>query len=213
MTDSTHCPLCNATGASLFFKDARRDYLRCPRCALVYVPPTFYLSAAAERAEYDKHENQVDDPGYRKFLSRLFIPLNGSVDPASSGLDYGSGPGPALAQMLREAGHTMAIFDPFYAPDKTVLDDSYDFITATEVVEHMHRPGVELSRLWAMLEADGILGVMTKLVLDSSRFSTWHYKNDPTHVCFFSRETWQWWAQENAAQLKFLQADVVLLTK
>jgi hypothetical protein len=187
--------------------------MRCPRCALVYVPPRFYLSATAEQAEYDKHENHVDDPGYRKFLSRLFVPLNGFLAPASSGLDYGCGPGPALAQMLREAGHTMAIYDPFYAPDKAVLDNSYDFITATEVVEHMHRPGVDLSRLWGMLEPNGILGVMTKLVLDSSAFSTWHYKNDPTHVCFFSAETWHWWAREYAAQLKFLEADVVLLTK
>jgi hypothetical protein len=213
MTDSTQCPLCNTTEGSLFFTDKRRDYLRCRHCALVYVPPRFYLGAAAERAEYDKHENHIEDPGYRRFLSRLFIPLNDALQPASRGLDFGCGPGPALAEMLREAGHQMAIYDPFYASDKTALTEKYAFITATEVVEHMHFPGKDLSLIWDMLGLNGVLGVMTKLVSNPSAFATWHYKNDPTHVCFFSRETWQWWAREKGAQVAFLGADVILLTK
>jgi hypothetical protein len=213
MTDNTHCPLCNATGSRDFFADARRTYLRCSACALVYVPPEFYLSAADERAEYDKHENNVTDQGYRKFLSRLFIPLNESLSEASQGLDFGCGPGPALAAMFRESGHTMALYDPFYAPDSSVLNGSYDFISATEVVEHLHLPGDELSRLWRLLAAGGTLGVMTKLVLDRQAFSRWHYKNDPTHVCFFSRQTWQWWAKKYGARLSFAAADVILLGK
>jgi hypothetical protein len=213
MTDSTHCPLCNATASQPFFADARRAYLRCRVCALVFVPSEFHLSAAQERAEYDKHENEVEDPGYRKFLSRLFIPLNQTLNEASQGLDFGCGPGPALAAMFREAGHTVALYDPFYAPDSSVLNASYDFISATEVVEHLSLPGQELSRLWQILEAGGTLGVMTKLVIDQEAFSRWHYKSDPTHVCFFSRETWRWWAQKNRARLTFAAADVVLLQK
>ena len=213
MTDSTQCPLCNTTGGSFFFADKRRDYLRCTHCALVYVPPRFYLNTAAERAEYDKHENHIEDPGYRRFLSRLFIPLNDALQPASRGLDFGCGPGPALAEMLREAGHQMALYDPFYACDKAVLAEKYAFVTATEVVEHMHLPGKDLSLIWDMLAVNGVLGVMTKLVSNLLAFSTWHYKNDPTHVCFFSRETWQWWAREKGAQVTFFGADVILLTK
>ncbi|MBE9539336.1 MAG: class I SAM-dependent methyltransferase [Proteobacteria bacterium] len=213
MTDSTQCPLCNATGGSPFFTDKRREYLRCTYCALVFVPSSFHLSVVKERAEYDKHENAVEDPGYRRFLSRLLVPLNEAIAPASSGLDFGCGPGPALAQMLREGGHSMAIYDPFYAPDTAVLQHSYDFVTATEVVEHMHKPGDDLSRLWSMLRPGGTLAVMTKLVLGAAAFTTWHYKNDPTHVCFFSRETWQWWADQNTAEMKFEGADVILLRK
>jgi len=213
MMDSAQCPLCSATGALLFFTDKRRDYLRCPHCALVYVPPVFYLSAAAERAEYDKHENNVEDPGYRQFLSRLFVPLTECISPGSCGLDFGCGPGPALAQMLREAGYQVAIYDPFYAPDTSVLEHSYDFITATEVVEHMHKPGEDLSRLWGMLDSAGVLAVMTKMVLGRDAFSSWHYKNDSTHVCFFSRETWLWWGAQNDAKVSFRGADVILLQK
>jgi hypothetical protein len=213
MTDSTHCPLCNATASQPFFADARRTYLRCIVCALVFVPPEYHLSAADERAEYDKHENDVEDQGYRKFLSRLFTPLNEMLAEASQGLDFGCGPGPALAAMFREAGHTVALYDTFYAPDSSVLNGSYDFISATEVVEHLYLPGHELSRLWCILCAGGTLGVMTKLVLDQEAFSRWHYKNDPTHVCFFSRETWQWWAGRSGASIRFIGSDVMLLTK
>jgi hypothetical protein len=105
------------------------------------------------------------------------------------------------------------LYDPYYVPDSSVLKHSYDFISATEVVEHLYFPGDELSRLWSILAFGGTMGIMTKLVLDRQAFSRWHYKNDPTHVCFFSRQTWQWWAQEHHARLSFAAADVVLLGK
>lgn len=187
--------------------------MRCCECALIYVPSIFHLDATAERAEYDLHENHIDDPGYRKFLSRLVVPLQESIPPAARGLDYGCGPGPALVQMLLENGHRMARYDPFYALDSRVLEENYDFITATEVVEHMYHPGDELLRLWEMLVPGGVLGVMTKLALDRAAFSNWHYKNDPTHVCFFSRETWYWWGNKHNARVSIRGADVILLRK
>jgi hypothetical protein len=113
--------------------------------------------------------------------------------------------------MLREAGYTVALYDSFYRPDAGALEDSYDFICATEVVEHLHRPGTELARLWALLKPGGWLGLMTKLVRDRPAFAGWHYKNDPTHVCFFSEQTWQWWAQRQGTPLHIVGADVILL--
>jgi hypothetical protein len=53
--------------------------------------------------------------------------------------------------MLSEKGHEMDNYDPFYAPDTACFDSSYDFITATEVVEHLSAPGEELQRLWGLL--------------------------------------------------------------
>ena len=69
---------------------------------------------------------------------------------------------PALAAMLRERGLTVALYDPFYAPDESVWSRAYDFITATEVLEHLHEPARELDRLFAALRPGGWLGVMTK---------------------------------------------------
>jgi hypothetical protein len=213
MTAITHCPLCNFDANEAFFSDTRRPYQRCLRCSLVFVPPEFYLDAAAEKAEYDLHRNAVDDPGYRRFLSRLAHPLLRRVRAPAKGLDFGCGPGPALATMLGEAGMQVALYDVFYAPDPAVLEGNYQFICATEVVEHLHRPGAELARLWSLLLPGGWLGVMTKLVRGREAFGRWHYRNDPTHVCYFSIATWQWWARQQGAQLVFEGADVILLGK
>jgi 2-polyprenyl-3-methyl-5-hydroxy-6-metoxy-1,4-benzoquinol methylase len=133
------------------------------------------------------------------------------LTPGARGLDFGCGPAPALACMLREAGYSVSLYDSFYLPDNGALRDSYDFACATEVVEHLHRPGVELARLWALLKPGGWLGLMTKLVRDREAFAAWHYKNDPTHVCFFSERTWQWWAQRQGTALQIIGADVILL--
>ncbi|WP_206613551.1 class I SAM-dependent methyltransferase [Parahaliea mediterranea] len=211
MSETLHCPLCDSAATETFYQDRRRPYLRCARCALVFVPPAFHLDREAEKAEYDLHDNQVDDPLYRRFLSRLAQPLRERLPPAARGLDFGCGPGPALAAMLEEAGHRVALYDPFYYPNGAALQGEYDFICATEVVEHLHRPGAELERLWQCLRPGGWLGVMTKLVRNREAFAGWHYKNDPTHVCFFSATTWRWWAAQQGAQLVLVGADVILL--
>lgn len=213
MSVEKHCPLCKCDDVAHYHQDARRDYLRCGNCALVFVPPAFHLSRKAEQAEYDLHQNAVNDLGYRQFLSRLAIPLLQRLPDAASGLDFGCGNAPALADMLRQAGCEVALYDTFYAPEESVLDARYDFICATEVVEHLHQPGRELQRLWSMLKPEGWLGVMTKLVKSHDAFVSWHYKRDPTHVCFFSEDTWVWWAQEFGVRLERIGADVIILQR
>lgn len=207
------CPLCHTAIEDIFHADARRTYCRCPQCMLVFVPPDQYPSTEAERAEYDLHRNSPDDEGYRRFLGRLFDPLQARLAPGSSGLDFGSGPGPTLSVMLTEAGHSMRIYDKFYAPDTSVFDRQYDFITATEVVEHLHQPDFELARIWNCLKPGGLLGIMTKLVIDRNAFADWHYKNDPTHVLFFCRETFVRIADRRQAVVEFRAPDVIILQK
>ncbi len=187
--------------------------MQCPRCRLVFVPPGFHLSPEAEQAEYDLHQNSPDDPGYRQFLSRLADPLLQRLKPNSRGLDFGCGPGPALASMLKAAGQSMVMYDPFYVPDASALQQRYDFITATEVLEHLRRPGRELTMLWRLLKENGRLAVMTKQVKSREAFATWHYKNDPTHISFFSRETFNWLAGQWQAGIEFFGADVVIFEK
>ena len=208
-----HCPLCSGSEVARFHQDQRRSYFRCSTCALVFVPSNFYISAAAEKAEYDLHQNSADDPGYRRFLSRIFKPVQARLRPHSRGLDFGSGPGPTLSVMFEEVGYTVALYDRFYAPTPTVWGEFYDFITASEVVEHLHQPGETLARLWACLKPGGLLAVMTKLVLDQAAFAGWHYKNDLTHICFFSQETFTWLGAQWQVQPEFVAKDVVIFTK
>ncbi len=211
--DAGCCPLCGAEDTIAYTEDRFRRYRICRGCSLVFVPEQFHVSARQEKARYDLHRNHPDDPGYRAFLSRLFNPLRQRLAEDASGLDFGSGPGPALPAMLRELGYRIDIFDKFYACDESVFNRKYDFITAAEVLEHLCRPGFELCRLYGMLNPGGILGIMTKLVIDRQAFDTWHYKNDKTHICFFSRQTFQWLAGALEAQVEFIGKDVVLLQK
>ena len=206
------CPLCRASQGRPFYRDSR-EYFRCPVCTLVFVLPCQFLSSKEEKSVYDLHYNSADDPGYRRFLARLFGPLSQRLAPNSCGLDFGSGPGPTLSVMFEEAGHSMEIYDPFFAPETIALQRKYDFIVASEVVEHLHDPRRELDRLWSCLKPNGLLGIMTKRVIDRDAFSRWHYKNDPTHVCFFSTATFQWLADHWGSILTFPDKDVVLFTK
>ena len=207
------CPLCGHGDTADYCTDRWRSYRRCPACHLVFVPPRFHLSAVAEKAEYDRHQNDPTDAGYRRFLGRLVDPLQELLAPASQGLDFGAGPGPTVSMMLEEAGHQVALYDPFYHPDRSVFDHSYDFVTATEVVEHLRHPRAELDQLWTRVRPGGVLGIMTKLVRDRDAFAGWHYKRDPTHVCFFARESFQYLARQWRAELIFLAADALVLRK
>jgi hypothetical protein len=183
------------------------------RCLLIFVPPGQHLAAKEEVAEYKLHRNEPDDPEYRKFLNRLLRPLSQHLAPASEGLDFGSGPGPTLSVMFTELGHRMTIYDPYFSPAPHVFEKQYDFSTASEVVEHLRRPESDLNRLWAGLRPGGWLGIMTKLALGETAFARWHYKNDPTHIIFFSRATFEWLAENWQARLIFVGRDVVLIQK
>ena len=208
-----NCPLCRHRRSTLFHQDRRRDYQRCLQCALVFVPSHFHLESDAEKAVYDRHQNDCNDPGYRKFLHRLMAPLSRRVKPPAHGLDFGAGPGPALARMFEEAGYRMSLYDPFYADNREALTCRYDFITSTEVVEHLREPGKTLEELVTLLKPGGLLGIMTKQVMDQEAFSRWHYIHDPTHICFYSRDTFHWLAGHHGCGLEFIGNDVVLLSK
>ena len=105
------------------------------------------------------------------------------------------------------------LYDPYYAPDLDVWHRRYDFITATEVFEHLRHPRVVLDHCFASLSPGGYLGIMTKWVGDRDVFTRSRYIRDPTHVCFFSLETFQWLAAHWGAHLTVAGDDVVLLRK
>ena len=207
------CPLCEGRDIQHYCRDTKRVYKLCGRCGLVFVDSQYHLTPAQEKSEYDLHRNSPDDPAYRNFLSRLLIPLLSRLEPGAKGLDFGCGPGPALSHMLSEAGFDMEIYDINYFKDASVLEQSYDFVTATELVEHLHEPGKIFHQLWSLLPRGGCLGLMTKLLIDVEAFFNWHYKNDPTHVCFYSRDCFKYIAGMMNADLSLVGKDVIILTK
>lgn len=207
------CPVCHAPGTVHFAHEGGRHYLRCPACQATFMHPGQRLNAAGERAYYQTHQNTVDDPGYRQYLSRLTTPLLPRLAPGSHGLDYGCGPGPALAAMLSEAGHEMALYDPLFRNDLAALTQRYDFITCSEVAEHFHDPHAEFRRLHQLLKPDGLLAVMTSFLSDDEKFARWHYRRDPTHVVFYKPATFEHIARRHGWRCEIPTANVVLMHK
>jgi 2-polyprenyl-3-methyl-5-hydroxy-6-metoxy-1,4-benzoquinol methylase len=68
------------------------------------------------------------------------------------------------------------LFDKFYADNPEVFSNQYDFITATEVIEHLSEPRFELNRLFTLLKKGGVLAIMTQMITKETDFSTWYYK-------------------------------------
>lgn len=135
------------------------------------------------------------------------------LPPGASGLDYGSGPGPTLSVMVEERGFSMDIYDPYFAPDSTVFARTYDFITCTGTAEHFYHPIREFRRFDNVLQGGGWLGVMTELLLSDDDFEGWGYHRDPTHVCFYRRETMEWIARRFGWCVTFPRKNVTLFRK
>lgn len=114
--DESHCRciVCGKCSASFFVSLQGLGYLRCRICRAIYLTPEQRLPGKEEYARYCQHQNNTNDGRYRRFLMKLSNPLLGKLSPASKGLDFGCGPGPALAHILREAGHRMRLFDLFF---------------------------------------------------------------------------------------------------
>jgi len=204
------CPLCTAQESLPYFTDRQRCYQQCSVCALVYVPAQFHLSQLQQRLRYDEHNNSPADEGYRTFLGQLMAPLLNELQPGQQGLDFGCGPGPTLSVMLQEHGYVMSLYDPFYANDDAIFQHQYDFITCTEAIEHFEQPGKEWRRLLSLLKDGGLLAIMTGLYPAKPAFADWYYKNDPTHICFYSARTFEWLAQRDGLELVFSEQSVVI---
>jgi SAM-dependent methyltransferase len=207
------CPVCRTPAPRHFMSVDGRDYWRCDACEARFLEP---CQRPCRRTEYDhylRHENDPDDPRYRRFLAQLADPLLGKLASGRRGLDYGCGPGPALAAMLREAGHVMALYDPFFQPDPLPLRGTYDFITCTEAAEHFHRPADEFDRLDRMLRPNGWLAVMTCFQTDDARFADWHYRKDPTHVVFYREATLRTLAARRGWECEIPAKNVALMHK
>ena len=206
------CPLCASKATELFYRDQKREFFQCLECDLVFVPPEFHLSLEAEKARYDFHSHSLEDFGYRKFLNRLFQPLETKLPLGARGLDFGCGREPTLSVLFEEVGFPCANYDLHYFNDPTVLETQYDFLTCSETMEHFQNPRAEFERFLRLVKPGGWIGIMTQLRNDAPPFEKWFYKDDATHVCFFSRKTFQWLENAYGLKLEFHSDSVMLFS-
>lgn len=207
------CIVCGRFSARFFTRVNGHLYKRCAACHATFLDPAHRLSIEAEHARYRLHRNDPADIEYRRFFSKLVDPLLQRLPPQAEGLDYGCGPGPALACILGEAGHSVRLFDPLFFPDPEPLGDLHDFITCTETIEHFHRPAEEFVGLGRRLRPGGWLALMTCFQTDDHRFAAWHYRRDPTHVVFYREATLRHIARRFGWTCEIPAKDVALMQK
>jgi hypothetical protein len=207
------CIVCKNQEAVDFKNIKQKRYWKCSYCEAIFLDKEFYLSSNDEYKHYLTHNNDVNDPRYKQFLSNLMLPLIDRIKLNSIGLDYGCGPGPALSLMLREKGYQMFNYDPFFHAIKRNLLKKYDFICCTETVEHFHNPFGEFTRFNELLNNNGTIGIMTNFHSEQDIFENWYYIKDPTHVVFYNKKTFQIIAKIFDWDSEFLGNNLVILKK
>ncbi len=189
------CILCKRD--TEFFREAREiKYYQCKNCGSVQMDPQFYISANAEEERYLTHNNDVEDPRYQNFVSPITSRILKDFNSSQTGLDYGCGTGPVAASELGKKGYKVALYDPYFKPEKSSLRKNYDFIICCEVMEHFYNPYEEFQRFYNLLNPGGKLYCKTSLFSEAVNFDKWYYKDDPTHVFFYTEESLKWIKEE-----------------
>jgi SAM-dependent methyltransferase len=192
------CPACDAplgsaAGISLPWAgpDVKaRSYHLCPDCDLVFLDPAKRPSAADARARYLLHENSLGEAGYRdmleKFIDTAIAPY---LHPPRAVLDYGSGPAPSMGALLGERGYSASSWDPEFSPEPDNRSGPFAAVIMHEVLEHCFSPANALRDAASMLPPGGILAVSTlSRPRNPEDFLRWWYREDITHVSFYSKE-------------------------
>ncbi len=184
------CKICGAKTSEIVHPRFEIVFHVCPSCELVTKDQKHLITMEEEKQIYDLHQNSDEDPGYVNYLRNF---MEASILPYTKGgslLEFGSGPNPVFSRILSDEGFLVSIYDLFYAPDKKVLEETYDVITAVEVVEHLRDPKAVFETFSKMLEDQGILALMTLFYpKDVKTFFEWFYIRDRSHVSFYSPKT------------------------
>ncbi|MBO8129762.1 MAG: class I SAM-dependent methyltransferase [Peptococcaceae bacterium] len=197
------CTLCRQV--SFEIKGLEKRYYRCPNCDLFFLDPECHLSPEEEKERYTLHDNTCENKGYvamfRRFIRKAVEPYKDTIRNA---LDYGCGPGPVLKVLLEDMGIKTDIYDPYFFPSRVFQDKQYDLITCTEVLEHIADPLEAFNTFTAYLKVGGILALMTRFRPPMDEFKEWWYRQDPTHVSFYSVRTFEWLARHFPLRLRYI---------
>ena len=209
-----NCSLC-LSPTEYFTNWQTRTYFRCSTCSLIQLDSADHPSIGEEKSEYMMHNNDPEDQGYRKFLSRVTTPvlkwLKKNHLSTAELLDFGCGPGPTISVVLAEEGWTMENYDPMFFPNAALLENQYDLVVCTEAVEHFFTPRVTWRVLIGLLKKKGRLVVMTHVSDKKSEpvdFVHWHYIREQSHVSLYHTDTMRWIAKEYGLSLSVTDRNV-----
>ncbi len=94
--------------------------------------------------------------------------------------------------ILNQSGYSTEVYDPFFAQHDELLKQRYQFVCASEVVEHFHNPAFEFLRLRGLLKRGGVLALMT--ALNDEKMISLHGTTGKIQLtwCFTSSITFVW---------------------
>ncbi|MEX0997915.1 MAG: class I SAM-dependent methyltransferase [Flavobacteriaceae bacterium] len=192
-----NCILCKSKLSEPIYIENPHRFYDCNCCGSIVRSSDTFPNDSIEIERYESHNNDVNDPRYQKFVSPITNAVQADFEPQNSlGLDFGAGTGPVITKVLNDNGYHLNLYDPFFHPDTSVLEQHYDYIVCCEVIEHFHQPLKEFQRLKNLLKPQGKLYCMTDIFRNQSAFGNWYYKNDPTHVIFYTEKSLQWIQKE-----------------
>jgi SAM-dependent methyltransferase len=205
-----HCTLCETP-----LEDQIDDkFMFCQNCNSYIMHKNFWLQDQEEKARYDLHNNDIMDLGYINFVSPITNAILNDFAPSHFGLDYGCGPGPAITHELEKSSYQVKLYDPFFYPDLSYLEEQYDYIFSCEVFEHFFNPNAEIEKLLTLLKPSGRLYIMTHLFdAQIQDFPNWYYKKDPTHVFIYTEQTMRFIAQRYQLILEKIEGRLIVFRK
>lgn len=186
------CPLCNFKNSSVFFEKGKSTYIKCIECSGIFLEKSCLPDADTEVQRYLQHNNDVNDARYQNFVSPIVNRVLKKFSTNHHGLDFGAGTGPVIAKLLKDKDYKIEVYDPFFHNNPSLLNNKYDYIACCEVVEHFHNPKKEFELLKKLLKPRGLILIMTSLYNPEIDFKTWYYKDDPTHVFIYQKETFDY---------------------
>lgn len=200
------CKICGTSTRKITHEKTGNKFFCCNNCDFIAKDEQASLSLQDEFCVYERHNNSIDDPKYNDFF-KVFIAaaVEGFLGKERNGCDFGSGPSPVLAMILeRDYNCKIDIYDKFYSPNKIYQGKKYNFITSTEVVEHLDNP-LEYFRLFSQLiKDDGFISIMTLFhPKDDEKFADWFYIRDNSHTSFFTPKTMEYIANLTSLKVVF----------
>ncbi|HEC74772.1 MAG TPA: methyltransferase domain-containing protein [Methylophaga aminisulfidivorans] len=182
------CPLCQHQ-SPLFYDFKQRRYYQCGFCSAVFMDRNLWPDIQAEKTRYLEHLNEVSDLRFQHFVSPITNAVQNDYNFSHKGLDFGAGHAPVITHVLTQAGYQIEAYDPLFINTEECLNQQYDYVTSCEVIEHFHQPAKSFALLKHLLKPSARLYCMTELFHEGIDFHQWNYKNDPTHVFMYHRNT------------------------
>ena len=186
-----NCALCKSGIEDIKTDQQGKKYLHCSNCGLIQLDKQLHLTQKAEKQRYMLHENSSDNVGYLGYLNNIITnSITPFLKPGNRLLDFGCGPEKTWAKLLKGKGYYVSTYDPFFDNNNNWQDKNFDAVTAIEVFEHLQAPAKELDLLNSCLNTGSLLVIRTMLHNSNwDSFLNWWYKDDQTHVTFYSETT------------------------